>query len=261
MQDWKRNVLKRTSWALLLCAGLALRADGLADLRATLRKLQGTDPVKVSVDYTFWRETSEEGGPVTLQGGVATRAEDGPPGLRIIWDRATLLAAEAEQRATTLAVARQAPTAQIMKSLTALDIAEHLNEGATLDRFLLQATLVDVRPDTWQARPATLLVVRLVPVITPPSLRRAVKEIVAQAQIWLAPDGTPLAYRSEVNYKGSRFMIHFQGLQKEEIHFLRVGSRLVGVWASNEEHQSGLGQSMTTRRSYRIALGEPGRTR
>jgi hypothetical protein len=237
-----------------LLASLPLCADGLGDLRATLKRLQGTEPVKATVDYQFWRQTSEEGGPVTVQGTVATRAEDGPQGLRVNWDRATLQAAESELRASSLAPSRQAPTAQIMKSLTALDIAEHLHEGDTLDRMLLQATLLESRPDNWQGKPATLLVVRLVPLLTPPSLRLAVKEIDAKAQLWLGADGAPLAYRSEVDYKGSRFLIHFQGVQKEEIHFLRSGNRLVGTWAENEERQSGLGQSMATRRVYRIAL-------
>ena len=255
MRHWKRNAQNpiRCGLALLL-ACLPIRADGLGDLHAVLKRLQGTDPVKATVEFTFWRQTTEDGGPVTLQGSVTTRAEDGPQGLRIGWDRATMQAAEAEQRATSLAPSRQAPTAQIMKSLTALDIAEHLHEGDTLDRLLLQATLVETRPDTWEGKPATLLVFHTVPVITPPSLRRSVKEIIAQAQLWLGADGVPLAYRSDVTYKGSRFLIRFQGLQKEEIHFLRSGNRLVGVWASNEERQSGLGQSLDTRRSYRIVL-------
>lgn len=255
MRLWKRNAAKAIRFVLLL-ACLPLRADALGDLRTALKRLQGSDPVKATVDYQYWRQTSEDGGPVTVQGSVTTRAEDGPQGLRIVWDRATLVAADLELRASALAMVQQAPTAQIMRSLTALDIDEHLNEGATLDRLLLQATQMDVRPDTWQGRPATLLAVRLVPLLNPPSLRRAVKEVTAQAQLWLAADGTPLAWRSEVNYKGSRFLIRFQGVQKEEIHFLRSGNRLLGVWASNEERQSGFGQSMATRRNYRIAVNE-----
>jgi hypothetical protein len=253
LRPWKRNAPKAIELVLLLAA-LPLCADGLGDLHATLTRLQGTDPVKAAVEYTFWRQTSEDGGPVTLQGGVTVRTEDGPQGLRIGWDRTTEQTAEAELRATALAPARQAPTAQIMKSLTAQDLAEHLHEGETLDRLLLQATLLETHPDTWAGKPATLLVFRTVPVITPPSLRRAVKEIIANARLWVGADGVPLAYRSDVTYKGSRFLIRFQGMQTEEIHFQRSGNRLVAVWANNEERQTGLGQSLDTRRSYRITL-------
>jgi hypothetical protein len=81
-----------------------------------------------------------------------------------------------------------------------------------------------------------------------------VKEIIANARLWVGAEGVPLAYRSDVTYKGSRFLIRFQGMQTEEIHFQRSGNRLVAVWANNEERQTGLGQSLDTRRSYRITL-------
>ena len=258
MRNWKRNAPRSTERGalvlLLLLAWLPLNADALADLHATLKRFQGSDPVRASLNYQFWRQTSEDGGPVVVQGKVDTRAEDGPQGLRLSWDRSTLQQAEAEQVASALDPANQAPTAQLMRSLTALDVGEHLNEGDSLERLLAQSTLLETRPEPWQGKPAQVLVLSLAPLLFPPSLRKAVKEIKAQARVWVAPDGTPLAYRSEVDYNGSRFMIHFQGTQKEEIHLLRTGNRLVGAWAQNEEKQTGLGQSMSTRRIYRIAL-------
>jgi hypothetical protein len=254
LRPWKRNGPRATELVLLLLAGSCLRADGLGDLRLTLKRLQGSEPVKATLDYQFWRQVSEPGGPVTIQGGATTRAEDGPQGLRVTWERATLQAADAEQRASALAPFLETPTAQILRSLSALDIAEHLNEGQTLDRLLLQATLLETRQGAWLDKPATVLVVRIAPLLTPPSLRRAVKEVTARAEVWLGADGTPLAYHSDVSYKGSRYLIHFQGVQTEEIHFVRSGNRLVASWASNEERQSGLGQSLETRRVYRISL-------
>lgn len=257
MRNWNGNAprtAERIVLALLLAAGLALRADALDDLRATLKRLQGNDPVKAAMDFQFWRQTSEEGGPVVLQGSVAVRVEDGPPGLRITWDHGTLKAADGEQRAAAQDPAVLAPTAQIMRSLTALEVAERMNEGVTLERLLAQSSLLETRPDPWQGKPAQLLVVSLAPLLYPPSLRSAVKEIKAQARIWLGPDGVPVAYRSDVAYKGSRFLIRFQGTQKEEIHFLRAGTRLLAAWTQNEEHQKGLGQSLDNKRTYRIAL-------
>jgi hypothetical protein len=243
-------------WLLLtiLLACLPLGADALTDLRASLARFQGAEPVKATVDFQFWRQTSEEGGPVILQGAVATRVEDGPQGLRITWDHGTLQTADREQRAAALSPAAQAPTTQMMKSLTALDVAERLNEGETLERLLAQSTLQETKPEAWQGKPAQLLVLSLAPLLYPPSLRNAVKEVKAQARVWVDPEGVPLAYRSEVTYKGSRYLIRFQGVQKEEIHFVRVGNRLVGAWTQNEERQNGLGQSLANRRTYRIVL-------
>jgi len=257
LRNWNGNAprtAERGALLVLLLACIPLRADALADLRATLKKLQGTEAVKATLDFQFWRQTSEEGGPVVLQGQVTTHAEDGPQGVRIAWDRGTLQAADAEQRATVQNPADLAPTAQIMRTLSALDVAEHLNEGLTLERLLAQSTLQEAKPDAWQGKPAELLVLSLEPLIYPPSLRSAVKEVKAQARVWVGPDGTPLAYRSDINYKGSRFLIRFHGVQREEIHFLRTGSRLVAGWAQNEDRQTGLGQSLATRKVYRIDI-------
>ena len=256
MPNWKRNAARATERALLvlLLAGPPAAADALDDLRSTLKRLQGAEPVKAAVEFQFARTTSEDGGPVTLQGTVTARVEDGPQGLRIAWDRATLQQAESEQRLYALDPLIPAPTAQIMRSLTALDLAEHLHQGETLERLLLQASLLETRPDPWQGRPATLLVVQFRPVLNPPSLRRAVNEAKGQARIWLGPDGVPLAWRGDVTYKGSRFMIHFHGTQTAEVRLLRTGTRLVGAWAQYEEHQDGLGQSLVTRRGYRFTF-------
>jgi hypothetical protein len=259
LRNWKRNgprAISRRALPLLLGFILAVpsAADALGDLRATLGRLHGVEPVSATVDFQFWRQITESGKPAILQGGVLARAEDGPQGLRIGWDRSTLEQAEAEQRATALNSDIPAPTAQVMRSLTALDLAEHLHAGETLERLLLGATQQETRSEAWQGRPATLLVVRLAPVLSPAGLRSAVKEVTGQARIWLGPDGSPLAYAADVKYTGSRYWIRFQGFQKEEIHYLRTGNRLVAVWSQNEEHQSGLGQSMSTRRGFRIGL-------
>ena len=257
MPSWKRNAARAAERAflVLLLAGPPLAADALDELRATLKRFQGAEPVKASVDFQFYRQTSEEGGPVTLQGAVSIRAEDGPQGLRISWDRATQQQAEGELRATALDPAALAPTAQIMRSLSAQDLAEHLHGGETLDRLLLQASLVETRPDPWQGKPATLLVLQYQPLLAPPSLRKAVTEAKGLARVWLGADGVPLGYRDEVSYKGSRFFIHFHGTQKDEVRFLRAGTRLAAAWAQHEERQGGLGQNLVTRRGYRIALG------
>lgn len=257
MHRWTRNLRKTTArLALLLflpgCP--VLRADALDDLRGALKRMQSADPVKAILEYQFRRETVEDGIPSILEGTVITRTEDGPRGLRIDWDRNTLLEAEAESRAYAVDPAKPAPIGQIMRLLTSMDIAEHLHAGETLDRILLQSRLQEVRPSPWEGRPATLLVLSTVPVITPPNLRTIVKEVHGQARIWIGADGTPLAWIHEVTYKGSKFLIRFQGTLKEEIHFQRSGNRLVCAWAQNDDHQSGLGQTLTTHRVYRIAL-------
>ena len=78
-----------------------------------------------------------------------------------------------------------------MRSLTALDMAEHLNEGETLERLLPRPPCWKPDRSAWQGKPATVLVVSLAPLLSPPSLRRAVKEVTAQARVWLARTAPP----------------------------------------------------------------------
>jgi hypothetical protein len=249
-----RQTIGRLALLLLLPGCPALRADALADLHSVLKRLQSADPVTATLEYQFRRETTEDGSPSLLAGSVTTRTEDGPLGLRVAWDRATLLEAEAESRASAMDPATPNPIGQIMRLLTAIDIAEHLHAGETLDRILLRARLQETRPEPWEGKPATLLVLNTVPVISPPNLRSIVKDVQGQARIWVGADGTPLAWIHEVNYKGSKYLVRFQGTLKEEIHFQRSGNRLLCAWAQNDDRQSGLGQTLTTHRVYRIAL-------
>jgi hypothetical protein len=237
--------------SLLLLAALPLCADGLGDLRLALRKLPGVEPAKVAFDYQYWREIQESKHPVVTQGSVQAQVEDGPQGLRITWDRPTLALAEAELQVAFDDPTRPAPVSQIMRSLTALDIDEHMHGAQTLARDLTGARLLETRSEDWKGKPATVLVLQLEAVIHP-NIRKAVKDVKATGWVWLSPDGTPLAFRTDVTYKGSRFLISFQGTQKEEIHYQRKGNRLLVTWAQNEERTSGFGDSMATKRVYRI---------
>jgi hypothetical protein len=241
--------------ALLLLATLPLCADGLGDLRAALGRLQGPDTAKVSFEYQFRRELQEGKGPSVTQGAVTAQVEDGPQGLRITWDRATLLQAEGELQGAFQDPLKPAPISQILRSLTSLDIDEHLHGAQTLLRDLTGAHLKETRPDAWQGKPAQLLVLDLEAVINP-NIRPAVKEVKAQGLLWVGSDGSPLAFRSDVAYKGSRFLIAFHGIRKEELHYQRRGNRLLVTWAQSEERTSGFGESVGTKREYHITASE-----
>ena len=236
---------------LLLLAALPLGADELGDLKATLNHLPGGEVARVAFEYHFWREIQENKSPLVTQGAVTAQVEDGPQGLRVTWDRATLAQAEAELQSEFLDPVKSAPISQILRSLTTLDIDEHMHGVEALARALTGARLLEAHPEAWHGKPATVLALHLEAVLNP-TIRSAVKEVKALGWIWVDPQGIPLAFRSEINYKGRRFLISFQGTQKEERHFQRKGNRLLVTWAQNEERTSGFGQSMTTKRVYRI---------
>src|SRR5664279_6214038 len=69
---------------------LSLSANGLDDLRAALQKLPGFEPVKATLEHSFWRQITDDKKPTVSQGKISAQLEDGPQGLKVTWGKATL---------------------------------------------------------------------------------------------------------------------------------------------------------------------------
>lgn len=231
-----------TALVLLLCAG-PLAADTFSELKSQLAQMSGGDPVKASVEVQFWRQVVDEKKPVVSQGKATAQVEDGPQGLRIGWSRGLLQQAQAESRAQSLDPDKPVPTRSAMDSLGAVGMSEYLSYAGPLLRELerAQARVQEERQETWNGRPARLLVLKVEPRI-PSTQRKYIKDLKVEARLWVGQDGLPLAYASSVAFKGSRFFVSFEGSSAEEIHFSRAGTRLLAVRVTSENQNSGLGQ-------------------
>ncbi len=238
---------------LLLSLSLPLGASGLDDLRAALQKLQGTEPVKASLDHSFWRQTTEDKKPVVSQGRITAQLEDGPQGLKVAWGRGTLQQAAKELAAQEREPDRPAPTRLALRGVDPLEVAEALSHGEALLRDLAQAQLQEEKAEAWQGRPARLLVLKLTPKI-PESQKKYLKELKVDAKVWVGADGVPLAFTSSVAYKGSRMFISFEGGNTQELQFSRIGNRLVATRVTTEDRNAGLGASTQTKKTTVLTL-------
>jgi hypothetical protein len=238
---------------LLLSLALPLGANGLDDLRSSLQKLQGSEPVKATLDHSFWRHTMDDKKPVISQGKVTAQLEDGPQGLKVAWGRGTLQQAAKELAAQEREPDRPAPTRIALRNVDPLEVGESLNHAEALLRDLAQAQVQEERTDTWQGRPAKLLVLKVTPKI-PEAQRKYLKELKVEAKVWVGADGVPLAFSSSVSYKGSRMFISFEGGNTQELQFSRVGSRLVTTRATSEDRNSGFGASSQTKKTTTLTL-------
>lgn len=230
-----------------------LWANGLDDLRATLQRLQGGDPVKATLEHSFWRQTTDDKKPVISQGKVAAQLEEGPQGLKVTWARPTLQQAVKELAAQEQEPDRAAPTRTALRNLDPLETTEALSHAEALLRDLGQAQLQEERSEPWQGRPARLLVLKLQPKI-PANQRKYLKELKADAKVWVGPDGLPLAFSSAVAYRGSRMLISFEGGNNQERQFTKVGGRLVVTKATSEDRNSGLGASSLTKKVTTLTI-------
>jgi hypothetical protein len=238
---------------LLLFLALPLSANGLDDLRATLQKLPGGEPVKATLEHSFWRQTMDDKKPTVSQGKVSAQVEDGPQGLRVTWTRPTLQQAGRELSAQEREPERTTPTRTALRNIDALEASESLNHAEALVRDLAQAQIQEEKAEPWQGHPAKLLVLKLTPRI-PESQRKYLKELKVEGRVWIAPDGLPLAFSSSVAYKGSRMFISFEGGNTQDLQFAKVGNRLVVVRATSEDRNSGFGASSQTKKTTTVAI-------
>ena len=238
---------------LLLSLALPIGATGLDDLRSSLQKLQGAEPVKATLDHSFWRQTMDDKKPVISQGKVTAQLEDGPQGLKVTWGRGTLQQAAKELAAQEREPDRPAPTRTALRNVDPLEVGEALNHAEALLRDLAQAQVQEEKADTWQGKSARLLVLKLTPKI-PESQKKYLKELKVEAKVWVGADGLPLAFSSSVSYKGSRMFISFEGGNTQELQFTRIGNRLVAVRTTSEDLNSGFGASSQTKKTTTLTV-------
>jgi hypothetical protein len=238
---------------LLLSIALPLAAGSLDDLRVTLQRLQGTEPVKATVDHSFWRQTMDDKKPTVSQGRASAHLEDSPQGLKVSWARPTLQQATRELASQERDPDRSTPTRTALRNLDPLEAAESLNHAEALLRDLAQAQVQEEKPEPWQGHPAKVLVLRLTPKV-PESQRKYLKDLKAEGRVWIGPDGVPLAFSSNLAYKGSRLFITFEGGSSQDLQFAKVGSRLVVTRATSEDRTAGFGASSTTKKTTTVTI-------
>jgi hypothetical protein len=238
---------------LLLCLALPISANGLDELRAVLGKLRGSEPMKASLEHTFWKQIIDNKKPVISQGQVSAQIEVSGQGLRIIWSQPTLQQAAKELDVQEREPDRATPTRTALKNVDALEVGESLNHADALLRDLTQAQIQEEKTETWQGRPVKVLVLKLLPKI-PDAQRKYMKELKVEGKVWIGPDGIPLAFSSLVAYKGSRLLITFEGGNAQELQFAKVGNRLMVTRAVSEEHNAGFGASTRTKKTTTLTV-------
>jgi hypothetical protein len=240
--------------ALLLTTGL-LQADALSELKETLLRLNGQEPVKASVEYAYWSRQGDEKAPVVTEGKASAFIEDGPQGLKMAWSRALLQAAQQEAKVLAMDPEKRGMTRRAIEGLKALEVNEYLNAAEDLLRTLEQGQLVDEKAEPWQGKTARRLHFKLTPRLSKQD-KKYVKDLDATATIWVGADGLPLAAETQTRMKGRALLvISFDQQRKEAFQFTRVGNRLVVVLHTQESSGSGGGERGQSRTTTTLRLG------
>ena len=233
--------------ALLLCLAwlcTAARADGPAELRAALQRLQGQAPLKAAITARTQHRQGEGSEAEETQGLASLLVDDGPQGLRVQYAQDTLARVRAEDAAKDTDASARAPTVAALNALGYREIRELTSAAESLGRQLARATFKAEYADTWAGRPARRLNFELGLGKLPPQQQKYVRSHEGTLDVWIAADGTPLASRSNLTVAGRALVvISFEQRRGEEVTYAVLGDRLVATRKDTRQSGTGGGES------------------
>lgn len=238
-----RPPLLAAATALALLCSPPAHADGLADLKAALARLQGTAPVKGQVDISLRRRQGDGAEAEDTQTQLSLAVEDGPRGLQVLFGRDLLARIEAEQRASADDPKAKTPTLNAVNELQLNDLKRVVAPATTLARSIDSARFKAEKAEDWNGKPARLLSFEMQLDKVPERQRKYVRNFDAGFDVWIAADGTPLASRMRQRISGRAFVVvSFESSADEDRSYGVVGDRLVMLKHETRTTASGAGE-------------------
>jgi hypothetical protein len=228
-------------------------ADGLADLKAALARLQGSSPVKGQFELNLQRRQGDGADAEESQAQLNITLEDGPQGLQVLFGRELLARIEAEQRAVADNPKAKTYTLNALNELQVSDLKRVIAAAPAIARTLQAARFKEEKPEAWNGKPARLLSFEMPLDKLPERQRKYVKQFDGSFEIWIAADGTPLASRVRQRVSGRAFVVvSFQSANDEERSYGVVGDRLVMLQHETRSTASGAGEKDDRKQTTRF---------
>jgi hypothetical protein len=240
----------------LLALPTLLWADGPSDLRAGLQRLQDPLPVQASLNQTCWQETTTTfRKPVTRQGLVQLHLHEDGSGLHVDWPTPVLDASNREKPLQEPGPATLAPDSNDLSAPDAATLRSLLNQADLLARTLAGSRFQEERRETYQGRPARVLVFVFQPRIRPEHQGR-VSQWSSTLKVWIGEDGLPLASESAMTYEGrhSRLYGPFHSRSQVKTTYAVQGHRLVVTSRDAEDLVYDGGEKVKRRQSISLVV-------
>ena len=223
-------------------------ADGFAELRSALTRLDTSTPVKGSVRAETWNRQGEGKDVEVARGEATVSFSEGPQGIRLMISRETLLRADQEQRARNKDHRMQTPTKDGLAALAVVEVRSLLSPAAEMLARLDDCAATVQTAEAWSGRPARRLSCEMGMGRISPSARRYIKKFDGKFDVWIAEDGTPLASKVQVAIAGRAFVVvGFDTASAVEQTFALAGDRLVTIREERRESGSGAGEKGESR--------------
>ncbi|WP_051319014.1 hypothetical protein [Chitinimonas koreensis] len=229
--------------ALFLFCSAPAQADGLADLKAALNRLQGQSPIKAVAEVKTWRKQGEGQDADERQGQASFAVEDGARGLQLLYGKDLLARAEAESRASGKDKKARTPTLYALRELDAVELRGMTSAATGLARAIEEAVFKGEVADSYGGKPARKLSFEIPIDMLGERERKYVKKFDTRLEVWIGADGTPLASRRHQDLSGRAFVVvGFEQRSDEERSYQVAGDRLLLVRKEERGSASGAGE-------------------
>lgn len=244
--------MKKWGVVFLLLVAPVLRADGIADLRASLARLGAREPVRVTFSLeTYGRAGDEDDKPDT--GKATFEAEHGAEGLRIIYAHDTIARVQQEARARMSDPEKATLTRTAMQLIDPEDLMGSLDAASVLSRRLDRAKVLKDQRITLGGKPVRQLTLSLQPVLSKKEAKR-IKTYIMTLVVNLDGDGIPLSAELRQTIKAKFLLMSFHQEAQENWVFGRTGDRLVAVRHHEKSSGSGMGQKFENSKVLTLAV-------
>jgi hypothetical protein len=248
---FKGNLMKTLVlplFAAMCMASGAVHADGLSDLKAALAKAGATTPIKGILEARVTRRIGEGDAASETNGKASIAIADGSDGMTLKYSDELLAQLRAEQAAKARNPELKTPTFATLGELGTGDALSMVSATPRILRSLEKAIFKSERAVVHNGKPARLLSFEIPIETLGKQERKYLKKLDAVLEIWIAPDGTPLASRRRHKVSGSAYVVvRFESNMDEQCVYTLVGDRLVAVRIESLESTSGMGDRAETK--------------
>lgn len=224
---------------LILVSPLAA-ADGLADFRNALTRLQPAGPIAVNAQFKLFGRSGDHDELIEREGLINLRLEDGAEGLRAVYPPELIAQLHAEELAKIEDENVKNSALNAVGQFEYWEWRELLYPAAQMELVLGRYSFVGEKMDTFNGEPARQLSFSMPKEKIDKSFRKYVKKYNNRLQVWIDDKGVPLA--SQLTEKGSgRVFIVIGFTFKNEVHteYRQQGGRLIAVKREVKDESSG----------------------
>ena len=242
----QRSVVVMLAMAMLCPWAMA---DGVSDLRKTLKELHATSPIAMDVQFRLFGRTGEAEDLIDREGLINLRVEDGPKGVHIVYPENVVALLHKEELAK---VADENVKNSALNAVGEFDYwewRELMYPASQLELALERLTFLGEQQDYYNGVPARLLTFSLPIEKIDKKYRKYVKKYHHRFSLWIDENGVPLASEMTETGSGRVFLVvGFQFQNSFSMSYQHYGARLIG--SRREVKEETHGAAMQSQRHF-----------